>query len=111
MRALAGLLPIFLSCTPDPEIVERQVVVFSPRACPVSQSEAYSIIYAGGDFEPSVDKPPATGVYLREVGRTMNELPKTTRSLVVFVSQREVDWRGVAELPPNGPVNVLVWPG
>jgi hypothetical protein len=109
--AFVGLLALLVSCSRDPAIVERQVIVFSPRACPVSQSEAYSVIYAGGDFEPSVDKPPVASVFLRETGHTMNELPKETRSLVVDVSQREIDWHGVAELPASGAVNVLVWPG
>ena len=51
----ASALPFTLaalatSCSREPEIEERPVLVYSPRACPVSQAEAYSVIYAGGDF-------------------------------------------------------------
>ena len=124
MRALTGhrrgagvgafaiaTLALASSCSSDPDIVERAVVIYSPRACPVSQSEAYSVIYAGGDFEPSIERPPTAGVFLRDVGRAMAELPKETRSLVVDISQGDVDWRGVADVSGSGPINVLVWPG
>ncbi len=124
MRALMGhrrgasflgfavaLLAMASSCSRDPEIVERPVVIYSPRACPVSQSQAYSVIYAGGDFEPSIDRPPTAGVFLRDVGRAMADLPKETRSLVVDISQGDVEWRGLSDIPKNGPIHVLVWPG
>jgi hypothetical protein len=106
-------LGALVGCSRDPEIEERSVFVYSPRACPVSQSDAYSVLYAGGDFEPSVDRPPTAEVFLREVGRTMANLPKQTRSLVVDVSQREIDWRGMTDFAftTKGPINVLVWPG
>jgi hypothetical protein len=106
-----GLLALATSCSRDPEIEERPVFVYSPRACPVAQSDAYSVIYAGGDFEPSIERPPTASVFLREVGRTMADLPKETRSLVVDISQREIDWRGLTDIPRKGPINVLVWPG
>jgi hypothetical protein len=77
----------------------------------VAESEAYSVIYAGGDFEPSLERPPIESVFLREVGRTMQDLPKETRSLVVDVSQGDVDWRGLTDVPARGPIHVLVWPG
>lgn len=111
--ALACLLggALVVACSRAPEIEEREVFVYSPRSCPVSESEAYSVIYAAGDFEPSIDAPPTASVFLREIGRALTELPKETRSLVVDVSQRELDWRGVAELPRRGPINVLVWRG
>ena len=106
-----AVLALGSSCSRDPEIVERPVVIYSPRACPVSQSQAYSVIYAGGDFEPSIERPPTAGVFLRDVGRTMADLPKETRSLVVDISQGDVDWRGLSDVPKAGPINVLVWPG
>ncbi|MBX3219870.1 MAG: hypothetical protein KF795_05075 [Labilithrix sp.] len=106
-----AVLALSASCSRDPDIVERAVVVYSPRQCPVAQSEAYSVIYAAGDFEPSIDRPPTAGAFLNEVGRAMTGLPKETRSLVVDVSQRDFDWRGVADIPSSGPINVLVWRG
>jgi hypothetical protein len=106
-----ALLSFGSSCSRDPEIEERPVFVYSPRSCPVAQSEAYSVIYAGGDFEPSVERPPTAGVFLRDVGHAMNDLPRETRSLVVDVSQRDIDWRGLTDIPSKGPINVLVWPG
>jgi hypothetical protein len=96
-------------CTKDPEIVERPLVIYSPKSCPISETDAYSVIYAGGDFEPSSDRPPIASVFLRELGRSMEELPPETRSLVVDVSQRNVDWRGLVDVPSKGPVNVLLW--
>jgi hypothetical protein len=98
-------------CSRDPEIEERPVVVYSPRACPVAQSEAFSVLYAGGDFEPSAAQPPTASVFLREVGRSMAALPRQTRSLVVDVSQGPIGWRGTTDIADQGPINVLVWPG
>lgn len=96
-------------CTKDPEIIERPLVVYSPKSCPISENEAYSVIYAGGDFEPSPTQPPIASVFLRELGRSMEELPPATRSLVVDVSQRNLDWRGLVDVPSKGAVNVLLW--
>jgi hypothetical protein len=99
------------ACTPAPEIVERPLVVYSPRSCPVSQAEAFSVIYANGDFDDA--KAAVSSLYLREVGHALTELPEATRSVIVDVSHpaQSVDWRGTAEVPSTGPVNVLVWPG
>lgn len=99
------------ACKLDPEIEERPVFVYSPRSCPVGQSQAFAAIYAGGDFEPRVERPPTAALFLRDVGTAMADFPSATRSLVVDVSQADVDWRGLAEVPGSGPVNVLVWPG
>lgn len=108
MTVLAGVCG--LACARDPEIIERPIVIHSPRACQISQSQAYAFVYGAGDFEPSVDTPPTGSAFLREVGLPMTGLPASTRALVVDISQGAVDWRGVAEVPPSGPVNILVWP-
>lgn len=97
-------------CSRDPDLEERAVFVYSPRACPVAESEAFSVIHAGGDFEPSAARPPSAEVHLREVGRAMANLPTQTRSLVVDVSQGMVSWRGMTDIGGSGPINVLVWP-
>ncbi len=113
--ALAPLAAVALSsalttaCKPDPEVQERQLVVYSPRSCPVSQSEAFSVVYGNGDFDNAQNA--VSSLYLRDVGTALTELPQSTRSLIVDVSQRTIDWRGVAEVPKRGPINVLVWPG
>lgn len=99
-----------LGCARDPEIIERPIIIHSPRACQISQSQAFSVFYGKGDFEDSVDQPPAGSGFLRDVGLRMGGLPSTTRALVVDVSQGAVDWRGIAEVPALGPINVLVWP-
>jgi hypothetical protein len=110
--ALAGLLAVVPSCARDPIVQERAVFIHSPAACPVFADDAYSVIYAGGDFEPSQDRPPIASVFLRELGRSMEDLPNETRSLVVDVSQHDADWRGVTNVSEgSGPINVLVWPG
>lgn len=99
------------SCSRDPTIEERSVFVYSPKACAVSESDAYSFIYAVGDYEPPANQPPAAGVFLRERGREMPELPASARALIADISQGDIDWRGVTKVPASGPINVLVWPG
>src|SRR6185369_15738969 len=111
MVMLVGAAIALPGCSRDPDIEERSVFVYSPRACPISEAEAYSVIYANGDFEPSARRPPIASVFLRDVGRTMDDLPKQTRSLVVDVSQSDADWRGLTDIPKAGSINVLVWPG
>lgn len=99
------------ACTLDPEIEQRPLVVRTLRACPVAQSEAFSVVYANGDFETSGST--VASLFLREVGRELTGLPAGTRSLIVDVSHpsKSIDWRGTAMVPPSGPVDVLVWPG
>lgn len=120
MRRRFALLPVVLACASieacekDPEIEERPIIVFSPRSCPVSQDQAFGVLYGAGDFEPADDRPAARSLFLRETGVRIEELPQATRSVVVDVSQpgRDVDWRGLRDaIPPKGPINVLVWPG
>jgi hypothetical protein len=99
------------SCKPSTRFEDRALVVYSPSSCPVSQSEAYSVIYGNGDFEDAQSA--VSSLYLRDVGAEMGELPKETRSVIVDVSHpaQSVDWRGTAEVHATGPINVLVWPG
>lgn len=103
---------IVTACKPAARVEERQVIVYSPRSCPVDQARAFAVVYAGGDFEPSADAPPVASLFLRDVDAPMAALPSATRSLVVDVTHpaQGVDWRGVATVPPQGPVSVLVWP-
>lgn len=109
--AALGGAALATSCKPSTRFEDRPLVVYSPLSCPVSQPEAYSVIYANGDFEDS--QTAVSSLYLREVGRELGELPAETRSVIVDVSHpsQSVDWRGAAEVPASGPVNVLVWPG
>jgi hypothetical protein len=108
--SLAGLALLVLlssSCSKDPTIEERPLVVYSPLACPVAQSEAFSYVYAHGDF----DDAPFQSLFLRDVGTTMSTFPTTTRAVVVDISQQSSgDWWGMASVPPEGEVDVLVWP-
>ena len=99
------------SCKPSTRFEDRPLVVYSPKSCPVSQSEGYSVIYGNGDFEGAESA--VSSLYLRDVGALMSELPATTRSVIVDVSHpsSSLDWRGTAEVPGAGPINVLVWPG
>jgi hypothetical protein len=99
------------SCTPSTRFEDRPLVVYSPKSCVLSQSDAFSVIYGNGDFENADSA--VSSLYLRDVGALMSELPATTRSVIVDVSEpgRSVDWRGTAEVPSAGPINVLVWPG
>jgi hypothetical protein len=105
------------ACAREPNVEERAVYVYSPRACPVAQSTAYSVLYAGGDFQPSQENAPIARLFLSDVGRAMTAFPEATRSIVVDVSQQRPEqegealrWWGFAEVPKAGPVNVLVWP-
>lgn len=113
-RALiSGLIAMLAlgACKLDPEIQQRPLVVHTLRACPVSQSEAFSVIYANGDFETAGSS--VASLFLRETNKELPGLPMGTRSLIVDVSHpaKSIDWRGTALVPPAGPVNVLVWPG
>lgn len=100
---------VMASCTPSPRVDEREVVIYSPLACPIAQDQAFSVVYGNGDFENAA----VSSFFLRDQGTTMSDLPPSTRSLIVDVSQppSAIDWRGFAEVPPSGPVHVLVWPG
>jgi hypothetical protein len=100
----AAVVGLLASCNRDPEIVQRPVVVYSPKSCPVP-ADAFSVMYAGGDF----DNPQLSSQKLSDIGREMPALPATTRSLVVDVSGGEIASRGVATVAGEGPTNVLVW--
>ena len=99
------------ACKVEPRIEVRTLYVYSPRSCSVPQSEAFSLIYGNGDFDDSQNT--VSSLFLRDVGTELRELPVATRSVIVDVSSppRSIDWRGTAEVPPAGPINVLVWPG
>lgn len=104
---------VIASCSARTKTEDRALYVYSLRACQVAQSQAYSVIYANGDFTSDPSLPPVASLYLRDVGEVLSALPAETRSVFVDVSQpaQELDWRGVADVPAHGPVNVLVWPG
>jgi len=112
--AMAGASAGVLACQVEPRIEERTIYVYSPRSCPVSQSRAFSVIYGNGDFE--TENQAVSSLYLRDLGTTLTGLPNRTRSVIVDVTDftnplATIDWRGTAEVPARGPVNVLVWPG
>jgi hypothetical protein len=109
---MIALLALVSACSRDPRIEERSIVVYSPRSCPIAESAAYSVIYAGGDFEPRPEAPPTAELFLREHGKTMDGLPPKTRSLVIDISEpgRSVAWVGKRIIPDSGPINVLAWP-
>lgn len=110
-RRLALLIAALASCSRDPEIRERSVVVHSPRSCPVTASAAVSTIAAGGDYDSPLGRSPSSTAFLRDVGTRMNELPEGARSLVVDVTEGALGWSGISEVPTRGPVHVLVWRG
>lgn len=113
-RLALATIVLLAACTKDPRIEERQVIVHSPRSCPISQDAAFAVMYGAGDFEPPEDRPAAQKLFLRDVGSSLGELPQSTQSIIVDVSQpgREVDWRGIRDaIPKTGPISVLVWPG
>lgn len=107
-RLALALIVVVAACSKDPRIEERPLVVYSPLGCPVAQSAAFSYVYAKGDF----DEAPFERLFLRDVGTTMSSLPETTRAIVVDVSQQanNLAWWGQTEVPPQGEVDVLVWP-
>lgn len=107
--ATSSLVIATPSCTKEPILDERAIVVYSPRACPIDQAEAFAVVYAGGDFEASADQAPVARFFLRDLGQGA-ALPETSRAFIVDVSQRDAAWRGLANVGARGPVNVLVWP-
>lgn len=106
-----GVAALAVSCKKDPEILQRSLVVYSLRQCPVAQNDAYAVVYGGGDFEATTAHPPTSSQFLRNIGATMSSLPVDTRSLVVDVSENDLEWRGQTEVSTSGSgdVNVLVW--
>ena len=110
MAVAIAIVGLAYACTPSPEVEQRAVVLHAPSACPVSQSDASSVFYAGGDFEPASGAPPSASVFLRDIGRTLSGLPEQTRALHVDVSDHDDVWRGLADVPSHGAIDVLVWP-
>ena len=104
-------IAVAAACKPSPIIEERMLLVHAPLSCPVSQREAYSVVYGNGDFDDSQSA--VVSLFLDEVGKELTELPAATRSVIVDVSHpaQSVDWSGTAEVPPSGTIDVLVWPG
>lgn len=101
------------SCASDPDVEERALFVYSPRSCPVSQDRAYSVVYGNGDFD---SRDAVSSFYLRDLRAPLDGLSDRARAVVVDVTDftnplATLDWRGAAEIPARGPVNVLVWPG
>jgi hypothetical protein len=94
-------------CTKDPEIRERGVFVFSPRSCPALAPDAATTITATGDFASTTA--PKAEARLGEIGRRMDSLPSDARALVVGVRQGPDEYVGLREVPPEGPINILVW--
>ncbi len=101
-----------VACGPGEGPVDRSVVVYTLQGCPVSQATAFAMIYGRGDFEVSADHPVASSLPLREQGSVLDGLSSNVRSLLVDVSEpgESRAWRGVREVPPQGPANILVWP-
>ena len=100
------------ACSKDPRVDERPLFVYAPRECAISENEAYAVIYAGGDFEPNQAAPPIASFFLDDVGLRMTAFPEATRAVVADISQGSstLDWRGLSEVGPSGPINVLAWP-
>lgn len=118
MRARLAIFAILAACansacSKDPRIDERPLYVYAPHDCAISENVAYAVIYAGGDFEPSQSSPPIASFFLDDVGVGMTAFPQHTRAVVADISQSTstLDWRGLSEVGPNGPINVLAWPG
>ncbi|HEY8080261.1 MAG TPA: hypothetical protein VIF62_39295, partial [Labilithrix sp.] len=106
--SVATAVVLAAACQRDPQIAERQVYVYSPRACPVSEDTAFTYVSGRGDF----DDPPTQTLFLRDVGTTMSDLPASSRALVIDVSEQanNLAWWGAASVPASGDVSVLVWP-
>lgn len=103
-KRAAALIGLLVCCNRDPEIVQRPIIVNSPKSCPVTNA-AFAAMYAGGDF----DNPPLSSQRLKDIGREMPAFPANTRSLVVDISEGDISARGVGRVAETGPTNVLVW--
>jgi hypothetical protein len=80
-----------------------------PRACPVSAEQAYSVLYAAGDFDVTGGAA-FQGIYLSRRGEPLSALPKNTRSLLADLVDGPRGYHGVNTVPAQGAVDLLAWP-
>jgi hypothetical protein len=99
------------ACSRDPDYEDRPIYLHSPKSCPLLEESAFSYVYGGGDFDPPAGTTPVAQVFWKDTGALLLGLPAKTRSVVVDVSQRgqSQTWRGFANVPASGPIDVLAW--
>jgi hypothetical protein len=107
-RSATALL-LVAACGKDPRIERRTVLLHVPRECALA-SDAYAVFYAYGDYERTPDAPSEEGQFLHQTGQRLSKLPAEARALIVDVAFGERAWRGQAEVPSSGDVDVLLWP-
>ncbi len=109
---LAASSLVTAGCSSDPVIDARTVTLHAPRACAVPD-DAYVLLHAAGDFQPTAANPPEQGFLVQTLGLTLDHLPAATRQLVADVSSpssADARFRGVSLLVDSGPADVLLWP-
>ena len=104
MTALAWLA--VAACNSEAHVTLRTVTMHVPAAC-AAGDRAYAEFYALGDFEPS---PPKSGHLLSNLGERLPEIDAASRAIVALVTDNGGDWRGVANVPEIGDVDVLLLP-
>ncbi len=129
MRRLAvlALACLVLSgCQRSAEVIVRPVRLNTLEGCAVSPERAFALLHGWGDFDvderasPAGDFPggsrtsasAAESLYLRDLGAQLTRLPTGSRSIVASVSQPDPAraWRGIARVPEQGPIDLLLWP-
>lgn len=108
---LVAVIALAAACRDkEPEAVVRQIVLHVPQSCPFQvEPSQYGILHARGDYEPQADELTTESYKLAELGARLANIPKDTRALVAEVGSGDFYWQGYAELPADGPVDVLLW--
>lgn len=107
--AAVVLLVGMIGCEKDPQLVSRVVTPHVSSRCPLAD-HPYGVYYAAGDFQPTPDAPAQAKLFLT-AGAVLTGLPPESRALVLDVSDVAGGrWLGLGAVPPEGDVDLLLWP-
>jgi hypothetical protein len=109
--AVCVAVVVAAACRPT-QVTTRVVAMHSPATCTAAGAslgpDATAQFLALGDFDPP--QAPVTVHRIGDVGAVLSEVDPASRALVVDALQSDRDWLGVAGVPPQGNVDVLLLP-
>jgi len=105
--ASVAMAALVWACTKTPTVVTRTVTAYVPATCDVSGSP-YAVYTATGDFDPAaaIEQTLAPSA----LGAVLGGFPPDARVLLANVSANDANWRGIADVPASGDVDLLLWP-
>jgi hypothetical protein len=93
------------------DIVTRVVTMHVPPGCPsggqVLDGSGYVTLEGLGDFEPTLSP---SGHLLKNVGDTLSEIDPASQALEINATEGAGKWLGVAAVPAQGSLDVLLLP-